>query len=237
MGLSATSTNIIFQGRTIMSKSKVLLIEDDNLLRMGLKSMIDMKGDYVVGSDVATGREGIQAFNQHHADIVLLDLRLPDMPGTEVLKRLREKDKSVKIIVLTACDSDEMLFETLEYGTSAYVLKGENPDELFLAIKYALNDDLFISPKLAKTIVKDYLFATRQRKGFPTLQNLTPRELEVVKFIFDGRKSREIADILSISIKTVDKHRSNILQKIGIHNFNELRQGGLYLLDFMKQTQ
>ena len=153
-----------------MSKSKVLLIEDDNLLRMGLKSMIDMKGDYIVDSDVATGREGIQSFNQNHADIVLLDLRLPDMPGTEVLKRLREKDKTVKIIVLTACDSDEMLFETLEYGTSAYVLKGENPDELFLAIKYALNDDLFISPKLAKTIVKDYLFATRQRKGFPTLQ-------------------------------------------------------------------
>ena len=220
-----------------MSKSKVLLIEDDNLLRMGLKSMIDMKGDYIVGSDVATGREGIQAFNHHHADIVLLDLRLPDMPGTEVLRRLREKDKTVKIIVLTACDSDEMLFETLEYGTNAYVLKGENPDELFLAIKYALNDDLFISPKLAKTIVKDYLFATRQRKGFPTLQSLTPRELEIVRFIFDGKKSREISEILSISIKTVDKHRSNILKKIGIHNFNELRQGGLYLLDFMKQTR
>jgi DNA-binding NarL/FixJ family response regulator len=221
----------------MMPKSKVLLIEDDNLLRMGLKSMIDMKGDYVVGSDVATGREGIQAFAQHHADIVLLDLRLPDMPGTEVLKKLREKDKTVKIIVLTACNSDEMLFETLEYGTNAYVLKGENPDELFLAIKYALNDDLFISPRLAKTIVKDYLFATRQRKGFPMLQCLTPRELEVVKCIFDGRKSREIAHMLSISIKTVDKHRSNILQKIGIHNFNELRQGGLYLLDFMKQTE
>jgi DNA-binding NarL/FixJ family response regulator len=219
-----------------MPKSKVLLIEDDNLLRMGLKSMIDMKGEYVVGSDVGTGREGIQSFNHNHADVVLLDLRLPDMPGTEVLKKLREKDKRVKIVVLTACDSDEMLFETLEYGTNAYVLKGENPDELFLAMKYALNDDLFISPRLAKTIVKDYLYATRQRKGFPTLQGLTPRELEVVKLIFDGNKSREIADMLGISIKTVDKHRSNILQKIGIHNFNELRQGGLYFLDFMNQT-
>ena len=129
-----------------------------------------------------------------------------------------------------------MLFETLEFGTNAYVLKGENPDELFLAIKYALNDDLFISPRLARTIVKDYLFATRQRKGFPTLQGLTARELEVVKLILDGRKSREIADLLSISIKTVDKHRSNILQKIGMHNFNELRHGGLYFLDFPKQA-
>lgn len=220
-----------------MSKSKVLLIEDDNLLRMGLKSMIDLRGEYVVGSDVATGREAIQAFNQNRADIVLLDLRLPDMPGTEVLKRLRELDKEAKIIVLTACDSDEMLFETLEYGTNAYVLKGENPDELFLAIKYALNDDLFISPRLARNVVKDYLFATRQRRGCPTLQGLTPRELEVVRLIFDGRKSREIAEQLAISIKTVDKHRSNILQKVGIHNFNELRQGGLYFLDFPRQAE
>lgn len=233
------SGNLTFHripGADSMSKSKVLLIEDDNLLRMGLKSMIDLRGEYVVGSDVATGREAIQSFHQNRADIVLLDLRLPDMPGTEVLKRLREMDKQTKIIVLTACDSDEMLFETLEFGTNAYVLKGENPDELFLAIKYALNDDLFISPRLARTIVKDYLFATRQRKGFPTLQGLTARELEVVKLILDGRKSREIADLLSISIKTVDKHRSNILQKIGMHNFNELRHGGLYFLDFPKQA-
>jgi len=220
-----------------MPKSKVLLVEDDNLLRLGLKSMINLRGEYVVGSDVSTGKEAIQSFNQNPSDIVLLDLRLPDMPGTEVLKRLREIDQKAKVIVLTACDNNEMLYETLEYGTNAYVLKGENPEELFLAIKYALNDDLFISPRLAKNIVKDYLFATRQRKGFPTLQNLTARQLQVVKLIFDGKKSKEIAELLSISIKTVDKHRSNILQKIGIHNFNELRQGGLYFLDFLNHHE
>ena len=220
-----------------MAKNKVLLVEDDNLLRMGLKSMIDLRGDFVVGSDVATGREAIKSFSKNPADIVLLDLRLPDMPGIEVLKKLREFDQKTKVIVLTACDNNELLYETLEYGTNAYVLKGENPEELFLAIKYAMNDDLFISPRLAKNIVKDYLFATRQRKGFPTLQNLTARELEVVKLIFEGKKSKEIAELLSISIKTVDKHRSNILQKIGMHNFNELRQGGLYLLDFLDQHQ
>jgi len=220
-----------------MSKNRVLLVEDDNLLRMGLKSMIDLRGDYVVGSDVGTGKDAIQSFQQNPSDIVLLDLRLPDMPGTEVLKKLREINQTAKVIVLTACDNNEQLYETLEYGTNAYVLKGENPEELFLAMKYALNNDLFISPRLAKNIVKDYLVANRQRKRFPTLQSLTARELQVIKFIFDGKKSKEIAELLSVSIKTVDKHRSNILQKIGIHNFNELRHGSLYFLDFLNKNQ
>ncbi|NCC05585.1 MAG: LuxR family transcriptional regulator, partial [Proteobacteria bacterium] len=105
-----------------------------------------------------------------------------------------------------------------------------------MAIKYALNDEIFISPKLTKNIVKDYIIATRQRKGLSSLQKLTAREIEVVKLIFDGRKSREIAEILAISIKTVDKHRSNILQKIGIHTFNELRHGGIYFLDILNQN-
>jgi DNA-binding NarL/FixJ family response regulator len=214
-----------------MLKNKVLLVEDDNLLRMGIKSLISLQGDYVVASDVATGKEAIQSFTQSPSDIVLLDLRLPDMPGTEVLKKIRKMDKGTKIVILTSCNNNDMLYESLEHGTNAYVLKGENPEELLLAIKYALKDDIFISPKLAKNIVKDYLFATRQRKSSPKLHDLTAREIEIVKLIFDGKKSREIAQALSISVKTVDKHRSNILQKLGVHSFNELRQRGAYFLN------
>lgn len=214
-----------------MRKNNVLLVEDDNLLRFGIKSMISLQDEYVVGSDVATGKDAIKSFRQSPPDIVLLDLRLPDMPGTEVLRKIREVDQSVKVIILTSCSNNEMLYEALEYGTNAYVLKSENPEELLLAMKYALKDHIFISPKLAKNIVKDYLFATRQRKNFPTLHGLTGREIEVVRHIFDGKKSREIADMLSISVKTVDKHRSNILQKMGIHSFNELRQGGVFLFN------
>lgn len=219
-----------------MEKTNFLLVEDDHLLRMGLKSMIEMQADYTCDSDVATGKEALYSFRHKPADIVLLDLQLPDMFGTEVLKKLRKIDKQVKIVVLTAHDNNDFLYETLEYGTNAYVLKSENPEELFMAIKCVLNNDLFISPKLTKNIVKDYIFTTRQRKGLSSLQNLTPREIDVVKLIFKGRKSREIAEILAISIKTVDKHRSNILQKIGIHTFNELRHGGMYFLDLLNQN-
>jgi DNA-binding CsgD family transcriptional regulator len=94
---------------------------------------------------------------------------------------------------------------------------------------YAMEDDLFISPHLAKVIVKDYLLVNRQRKALPPLQSLTTREKEIVRFIIDGRKSKEIAESLFISIKTVDKHRSNILGKLGINSCNELRHGSLFL--------
>jgi DNA-binding NarL/FixJ family response regulator len=214
-----------------MSKKRILLVEDDNLLRMGLKSMIDMHGQYIVEDDVATGREAIRSFRMKKQEFVLLDLRLPDIPGTEVLQKIREIEPDAKVIVLTASDDNDFIYEALEHGANAYVLKGSNPDELFLAIAYAMEDDLFISPHLAKIIVKDYLLVNRKRKALPPMQNLTAREKEIVRLIIDGKKSKQIAEALFISIKTVDKHRSNILSKLDINSCNELRHGSLFLPD------
>lgn len=214
-----------------MEKIEILLVEDDSLLRMGLKSMVDMRDEYRIGADTGTGKEALELFRQRRPGIVLLDLRLPDMSGTEVLKGLKEIDPDVSVIILTACNDNEFIYEALEYGASAYVLKGANSEELFLGIKYAMEGDLFISPKLANLIVKSYLFVNRQRNALPPLENLTPREKEVVRHIIAGKKSKEIAEILFISVQTVDKHRSNILYKLGIKNSNELRQQGAYVLE------
>lgn len=214
-----------------MTKKRILLVEDDNLLRMGLRSMIDMHGKYAVDDDVGNGKDALRSFRMKKQDIVLLDLRLPDMPGTEVLQKIREMEPKAKVIVLTASDDNDFIYESLEHGANAYVLKGSNPDELFLAIAYAMEDDLFISPHLASIIVKDYLLVNRQRKALPPLQNLTNREKEIVRHIISGKKSKEIAEALFISIKTVDKHRSNILGKLGINNCNELRHGSIFLTE------
>jgi DNA-binding NarL/FixJ family response regulator len=212
-----------------MTKKRILLVEDDILLRMGLKSMIDMHGKYVVDDDVANGRDAVRSFRMKKQEIVLLDLRLPDISGVEVLQKIREIEPDAKVIILTASDDNDFIFEALEHGANAYVLKGSNPEELFLAIAYAMEDDLFISPHLAKVIVRDYLLVNRQRKALPPMQNLTNREKEIVRLIIDGKKSKQIAESLFISIKTVDKHRSNILGKLGINSCNELRHGSLFL--------
>ena len=214
-----------------MSKKRVLLIEDDNLLRMGLKSMIGMRGTYVVEDDVSTGREAIMCFRQKRAEIVLLDIRLPDMTGTEVLRYIKEMEPGALVIILSACDDNDLIFETLEFGANGYVLKGANPEEVFLAMDYALTADLFISPQLAKHIVGDYLFVNRKRKTLPSMRNLTAREKQIVRLITEGRKSSEIAEMLDISIKTVNKHRSNIIGKLGIKNCNVLIRDDIYLED------
>jgi len=206
-----------------MPKYRVLLVEDDTLLRIGLKSMIQMRGNYVVGDDVSSGEEAVRLFKLKPADFVLLDIRLPDIPGTEVLRRIKEFCPAAQVIVLTACDDKELIYASLDYGANGYVLKGSNPEELFLAMQYALSDDLFISPRLAKHLVEAYLLVNRTRNSLPTLQKLTVREKEIVRLVTSGMKSREIAETLNISIKTVNKHRSNILGKLGVRNCSVLR--------------
>jgi DNA-binding NarL/FixJ family response regulator len=215
----------------LMSEKSILLVEDDNLLRMGLKSMIDLHGGYKVTHHVGTGADAIQAFTKSPVDIVLLDLNLPDSHGTDILKTIKKNYINTKVIILSVFDNNEIIYQTMENGADGYVLKCANPDEIFMAIDYAISNTLFISPRIVKCIIKDYLFVNRQRKSLPPLHSLTAREKEVAKHIIDGKKSKEIAEELYISIKTVNKHRSNILGKLGIRNFNEFRIGEIYFID------
>lgn len=210
---------------------KILLVEDDLLLRKGLKTMIEMRGGFSIGADTGSGREAVRLFEMNRPDIVVLDLRLPDIPGTEALRQMKKLAPDIPVVLLTVCEENELLFQALAHGASAYVLKGSGPEELFLGIHYALKNEVFISPKLAQVIVSDYLLVNHHRNSLPPLHDLTAREKQIVQLIIDGKKSKEIAQLLFISIKTVNKHRSNILVKLGIHNLAELRQRRLYIFD------
>ena len=214
-------------------KSRILLVEDDNLLRLGLKSMVQTHGEYRIEFDTDNGKEAIRLFEAHRPDVVLLDLQLPDISGIEVLGRIKAISPGTPVVVLTSHDENELLFNALEMGANCYVLKGAGPEELFLGIRYALVDEMFISPKLAKTIVEPYLFVNRQRRSLPPLHELTSREKQVVRLIIEGKKSTEIADALFISVKTVNKHRSNILEKLGLNNLADLRHLRMYILGNM----
>ena len=208
---------------------KILLVEDDLLLRKGLKTMIEMRGGFSIGADTGSGKEAVRLFETSRPDIVVLDLRLPDIPGTEVLRQMKNAAPDIPVVLLTVCEENELLFQALAHGASAYVLKGSGPEELFLGIHYALRNEVFISPKLAQVIVNDYLLVNHHRNSLPPLHDLTAREKQIVQLIIEGKKSKEIAQLLFISIKTVNKHRSNILVKLGIHNLAELRQRKMYI--------
>lgn len=210
---------------------KILLVEDDLLLRKGLKTMIEMRGGFSIGADTGSGREAVRLFEMNRPDIVVLDLRLPDIPGTEALRQMKKLAPDIPVVLLTVCEENELLFQALAHGASAYVLKGSGPEELFLGIHYAMKNEVFISPKLAQVIVSDYLLVNHHRNSLPPLHDLTAREKQIVQLIIEGKKSKEIAQLLFISIKTVNKHRSNILVKLGIHNLAELRQRKMYIFD------
>ncbi len=212
-------------------KKKILLVEDDLLLRKGLKTMIEMRGGFTIDSDTGSGKEAICLFKTSQPDVVVLDLRLPDIFGTEVLREMKKLSPNIPVVLLTVCEDNELLFQALSLGASGYVLKGSGPDELFLGVHYALRNEVFISPKLAKVVIRDYILVNHHRNSLPPLHNLTAREKEIVKLIMEGKKSKEISQILFISIKTVNKHRSNILVKLGIHNLSELRQRNIYILE------
>lgn len=212
-------------------KKKILLVEDDLLLRKGLKTMIEMRDEYCIETDTGSGVEAINLFEKNRPDLVLLDLQLPDLSGTDVLRHLKHSAPHIPVIMLTICEENELLFQALAFGANAYVLKGSGPEELFLGMHYSLKDEVFISPKLAKTIINDYLLVNRHRNSLPPLHNLTAREKQIVKLIIEGKKSKDIATSLFISLKTVNKHRSNILVKLGIHNLSELRQRKMYIFD------
>jgi DNA-binding NarL/FixJ family response regulator len=214
-------------------KKRILLVEDDDLLRLGLRSMVQARKDLSVEADTGSGKEAIRLFNFNRPAIVLLDLLLPDTSGIDVLRHMKQAAPNVPVIVLTAHEEDDLLFDALELGANCYVLKGAGPEELFIGIHYALQDEMFISPKLARVIVDAYLFVNRQRMTLPPLNDLTSREKEIVRLIIDGKKSKDIADALFISVKTVHKHRSNILEKLGLSSLADLRHRKMYILDNM----
>jgi len=218
-------------------KKRILLVEDDDLLRLGLKAMVQAKREYCIEADTGSGKEAIRFFALHQPEVVLLDLRLPDLSGIDVLRHMKHTSPKTPVVVLTACEENELLFNALELGANCYVLKGAGPEELFLGIHYALLDEMFISPKLAKLIVEDYLFVNRQRKALPPLNELTTREKEIVRLIIEGKKSKDIADSLFISVKTVHKHRSNILEKLGLSNLADLRHRKMYILENMLEDE
>ncbi len=211
-------------------KKRILLVEDDDLLRLGLKSMVQARKEYDIQADTGSGKDAIRLFDIHRPEVVILDMLLPDISGIDVLRHMKKSSPQTPVIVLTAHEENDLLFEALEYGANCYVLKGAGPEELFLGLHYALLDEMFISPKLARIIVDAYLFVNRQRKALPPLNELTAREKEIVKLIIDGKKSKEIADALFISVKTVHKHRSNILEKLGLNNLADLRHRKMYIL-------
>ncbi len=206
-----------------MVKTKnIVLAEDHRLLREGLKALLQTEKDLQIIGEAENGLEAIRCVEKHAPDLILLDLSMPKMSGISVIKEIKSRFPEVKILALTIHESDQYVLEAFQSGTDGYCLKDASRDELLIAIKSVLNGKTYISPGISEGIMVGYLEGKKIIKGSTAWDSITQREKDVLKLIGEGYRNKEIADFLNISVKTVEKHRANVMKKLDLHNVSAL---------------
>jgi len=197
-------------------KARILLADDHAVVRRGLRLVLDAEPDLQVVAEAGDGREALEIAASETVDLAVLDVSMPRLTGLQVARELSARRPDLPILILSMHDNEEYLFEALRAGASGYVLKSAADHDLIEACRSALRGETFLYPRAVKALVREFL------ESGETGDPLTPRELEVVKLIAEGYTSRAIGEELVISEKTVERHRSNILEKLGMRDRVEL---------------
>jgi two-component system response regulator NreC len=207
---------------TMKRKKTIIIADDHTLFREGLRALLSSREDLEIMGEAENGQEAIRSVEEHKPDLLLMDLSMPKMGGLEAIRELKARHPRTKILVLTIHGTEEFVLEALEAGASGYVLKDATHDELVLAIKSVLQEKRYLSPDISAKVIEGYIDGRKTVKSRSAWDSLTLRERQVLKLIAEGRKNKEIADILFISVKTVAKHRANIMGKLDLHNVSAL---------------
>ncbi len=201
---------------------RLLLVDDHEVVRSGLKMLLEGEGDVEIVGEAGTASETINQVSRLQPDVVLMDIGLPDLSGIDATAEIKRLWPDVSVVALTIHEGEEYFFKMLEAGASGYVPKRAAPEELMTAIRVAASGEVYLYPTLAKLLVKDFLSTDTSIRNELTLNDLTPRESEVLTQLAEGGSNAEIGEILSISPKTVARHRENIMRKLNLHSRTEL---------------
>ncbi len=201
---------------------RVLLADDHTILREGLRALLDAAPEIMVIGEAADGHEAVQMTNQLLPDVVLIDLSMPRMNGTEAIELIRKRNPSIKIIALTVHRTEEYVRATLDAGANGYVLKDDTRNELISSINAVMHGKTYLSPSICAQLVNGYLEPHNPNSPSTSWDALTLREREVIKLIAEGNTNKMIARMLSISVKTVEKHRGNLMKKLGLHSASKI---------------
>jgi two-component system nitrate/nitrite response regulator NarL len=196
---------------------KVLLIDDHTLFRLGLKNLLERSDIQVVGA-ASTGQEGLELINEVNPDVVLLDMRMPDMNGLEVLKQLRESGVSIPISMLTTSNEEHDLIESLRSDAQGYLLKDMDPDELVAALHKIVAGETVVAPQLAGTLARALQGSSDKPEHKTPLSELTPREHEILEHLAIGQSNKVIARELGITDGTVKLHVKSVLRKLKVRS-------------------
>jgi DNA-binding NarL/FixJ family response regulator len=200
--------------------TRILVADDHALVRQGVKRVVDHEPDLAVVAEAADGAAAVEQALDPSIDLAILDISMPRKTGLQAARELSRRRPELRTLILSMYENEQFLFEALKAGASGYVLKSGADDDIVDACRAAMRGQSFLYPSAVHTLIRDFIERADQRgKDFDLL---TPRELEVLKLIAEGHTSKEIAAMLVISIKTVDRHRTNMLEKLGMRDRVEL---------------
>ena len=197
--------------------TRILLADDHNLVRRGLRLILDGEPDLQVVAEAADGHQAVELAARGDIDLSILDIAMPRMTGLQAARELSRRTPGVRILMLSMYDNEQYFFEALKAGAAGYVLKSVADRDLVAACRAVRRGEPFVYAGVVTTLIKDYLQRNRNGQRIPD-SILTPREEEIIKLIAEGHSARDIAETLVISAKTVDRHRANIMQKLGMHD-------------------
>ena len=204
-----------------MEKIRILLADDHTVLREGIRALLNEQSDMVVVGEAENGRWTVHLAHELHPDVVLMDIAMPLLNGLEATRQIKRDHPEIRVLVLTMHDNEEYVRQVLAAGASGYVLKRAAASELVSAIRAVHHGEAVLSPSITRVIIDDYLRQDGARHE-PASDDLTPREREVLQLIAEGYTSKKIAEILGLSVKTVQAHRASLMQKLNVHDRGDL---------------
>ncbi|SCK19397.1 two component transcriptional regulator, LuxR family [Streptomyces sp. WMMB 714] len=206
---------------TPAAKTRILLADDHALVRRGVRLILDSEPDLTVVAEAGDGAEAIEKARAERPDLAILDIAMPRLTGLQAARELSRHLPDMRILILTMYDSEQYFFEALKSGAAGYVLKSVADRDLVEACRAAMRDEPFLYPGAVTALIRNYLDRARDGDKLPA-RAITDREEEILKLVAEGHTSKEIADLLLISAKTVERHRANLLQKLGLRDRLEL---------------
>ena len=201
---------------------RIVIADDHNLVRQSIASLIEKAEDMEVVGEAATGHDTVRMVQQKRPDVVLLDIAMPLMNGIEVTRRLQSLAVDANVIILSMHSDESVVRQALKHGATGYLLKSSDIEELLIAIRSASKGESYLSPPIARIVLTEYLQIGSTEEPLNILDRLSSRESEILQLVIEGQTNREVAKVLNLSVKTVEKHRSTLMKKLNVCSLPEL---------------
>lgn len=202
--------------------TKILIADDHGIVRTGLKLLFERIPDIEVIGEASDGREAVKLAEELQPDIVIMDIGMPLLNGLEAAAQINRANESIRVIILSMYTDESYIVKALDAGAKGYLLKDNADDDIERAVRSVMIGRPFFSPSIAQAMLEDYVRLLRERKVQDSYEILTEREREVLQLLAEGKSNKEAAGILNLSPYTIETHRTNMMQKLGLHNTAEI---------------